>query len=133
MFEENSCLYVTTDPSYQNRPARENALQKITTEFNLRTSENLTVVDVKTKIKRLRTQYNAEVNKMKKSAVSGSGTDDLYVSKWWCFEKLNFLQQGIVVAPGASNLEQKESELESTLEHEVGKIVPKFLLFALHT
>lgn len=122
LYEQHGCLYITSDASYQNKISRESAFHKITEELNSKMLTNLSISEVKTKIKRLRTQYYAELNKIKKSEVSGVGTDGIYVPKWWCFELLNFLQLGNIVNPGQSNLASQESGALHP-EQQVGNIV----------
>ena len=50
--------------------------------------------DVTKKIKSVRTQYSRELQKFKKRP-TGTGTDDVYKSKWPHFEELQFLQDFI--------------------------------------
>lgn len=66
---------------------------------------SLTMDEIKKKIHGVRAQFLAELNKIKKSEVSGASIDGIYVPKLWCFELLQFLQHGRnVVSKGDSNL-----------------------------
>ena len=63
-----------------------------------------TDVQIKTKLKYLRTQYTREKQKIKKRP-TGTGTDDLYVSKWPFYTRLRFLDDSVEAKPGTSNLD----------------------------
>ena len=60
--------------------------------------------DVTKKIKNIRTQYTCE---RQKAAVkkSGSGLDDVYISKWPHFNKLRFLDEFVVAKKSTTNLQ----------------------------
>nr|CAI5849370.1 unnamed protein product [Callosobruchus analis] len=45
---------------------------------------NLTVEDVRKKIKRIRTQFFHEESKKRKSMASEAGAQDLYTTTLWC-------------------------------------------------
>lgn len=53
----------------------------------------ITTEEISSKIHALRTQFNREKNKEKQSK-SGSGTDELYTTKWEYFSSLKFLSVG---------------------------------------
>lgn len=105
LYEEHPCLYLPALAEYHNRGTRIKALEEITKNFNKLHLTNLKVEDIKKKIHGLRTQFLAELQKIRKSEVSGTSADDIYVPKWWCFENLRFLQQGTkICAKGQSSL-----------------------------
>lgn len=97
LYEQRPCLYDTKSKDYFNRDVRNVALQDITKILNT------TDVQVKTKLKNLRTQYMREKLKTKKP--TGTGTDDLYVSKWPFYTRLRFLDDSVEAKPGTSNLD----------------------------
>ena len=61
-------------------------------------------MQIKTKLKNLRTQCTREKQKTKKRP-TGTGTDDLYVSKWPFYTRLRFLDDSVEAKPGTSNLD----------------------------
>lgn len=50
---------------------------------------------LKKKINILQTTFKRENNKIKKSMLSGSGTDEVYVPSLWYYKKLEFLQDQV--------------------------------------
>ena len=60
--------------------------------------------DVTKKIKSVHTQYSRELQKFKERP-TGTGTDDVYKSKWPHFEELQFLQDFITSRATTSNLQ----------------------------
>ena len=48
----------------------------------------------------LRSQYRREVKEMKTSQKSGAGTDDLYLSKLWCYDALALFGDGEILHLG---------------------------------
>lgn len=52
-----------------------------------------------------RSQYNHEIEKVQKSQRSGAGTDDVFDSSTYWFEKMNFLKTFIKPRKGKSNVE----------------------------
>ena len=93
--------------------------------------------EIKKKLHGIRTQYLAELQKIKKSEASGAGHDDIYLPKLWCFKILQFLYQGAtVVAKGESNMLSQiysqasildESQNERECDEEVSRN-PQFFL-----
>lgn len=93
---------------------RTSAFEEITREFNQRNFTNLSLKSIQDKIHGVRTQFMTEVNKMKKSKVSGAGTDEIYKPKLWCYELLQFLLKANVVTQGESNLQNPQDNQEAT-------------------
>ena len=85
MYEENPCLWDIFDNSYQKRDVKERALAAIANELDVQ------ITDIKSKWNAIRGQFGRELNKVK-SSKSGQSTDDLYVSQWMFWDKLQFLQ-----------------------------------------
>ena len=48
-------------------------------------------------MRNLRTQYRKELGKVKASKASGSGTNDIYMPTWRCFELLSFFYDSITL------------------------------------
>ncbi|XP_072400641.1 uncharacterized protein [Diabrotica undecimpunctata] len=65
---------------------RHDALMEIASEFNIEKQV------VEQKIKNLQSQLAREIKKTKDGNKSGSGTDDVYKSKWFAYESLRFLR-----------------------------------------
>lgn len=78
----------------------------------------VTVDDVRRKINSLRTQFFAEHNKISKSKVSGSGTDDIYISTLWCYDLLSFLNDSTQTRQSQSNLDDQTNATSLLLETE---------------
>ena len=55
----------------------------------------ITYVYLLAKIQSLRTFYREELRKVKKSQGTGSGSSDVYVSKWKFFDECSFLDEVI--------------------------------------
>lgn len=95
-FESKSCLWKTTCKEYKDRNARQRAICEIAGLLSFSST------DVKKKLRVLRNQYGNEKSKMKK-VKSGDGTDDAYVTKWWLFTKLRFLDDCFVADNSSCN------------------------------
>ena len=85
LYEENPCLWDIFDNSYQKRDVKERALAAIDNELHVQ------ITDIKSKWNAIQGQFGRELNKVK-SSKSGQSTDDLYVSQWMFWDKLQFLQ-----------------------------------------
>lgn len=89
LYRDFQCLWNSSNSSlYKNKIARDNAYRKIVEEMQ---DHNITVKDVKNKIKGLRSTYHQELNKIKKSKSSGAGTSDVYKPTLKWFEEMDFL------------------------------------------
>ena len=64
---------------------KERALAAIVNELDVQ------IIDIKSKWNAIQGQFGRELNKVK-SSKSGQSTDDLYVSQWMFWDKLQFLQ-----------------------------------------
>ena len=85
LYEENPCLWDIFDNSYQKRDVKERALAAIANELHVQ------ITDIKSKWNAIQGQFGRELNKVK-SSKSGQSTDDLYVSQWIFWDKLQCLQ-----------------------------------------
>lgn len=87
-------------------------IKRIQEEFNEKfLFVDVSVEDIRKKINNLRTQFFAELNKVKKSMVSGTSADDIYIPTLWCFDQLAFLDVGNPVRQSESNLLINETEM----------------------
>ena len=85
LYEENPCLWNIFHNRYQKRDVKERAMAAIANELDVQ------ITDIKSKWNAIRGQFGRELNKVK-SSKSGQSTDDLYVSQWMFWDKLQFLQ-----------------------------------------
>lgn len=83
LIKDRQCLWNTKIEEYKSKTARERALKEIVDELNI---EEVTVEDVKLKIKTIRTRYSSELAKVNQSTKSGVGSDDIYVPKLFWFK-----------------------------------------------
>ena len=65
---------------------------------------------VQQKLTKLRNYYGAERRKEENSKVSGSGIDSLYVSSWWLYKSLHFLQDTLTPRATVSNIDREYDE-----------------------
>lgn len=81
LYKDRQCLWDQHNVLYKNKQARDSGICEIASAMNI---EGFGAAEVKAKIKALRSTYNIEMLKQTKSAKSGSGSGDLYVStiKW---------------------------------------------------
>jgi len=73
------------------------------------------------KIDSLRSNFRKEFKKIKDSKRSGSGTDNLYTTKLWYFDKLQFLVDQETHRNGVSNISEIEPN-EDSAETTVSKL-----------
>uniref|UniRef100_A0A0A9Z6Q7 N-terminal acetyltransferase A complex subunit NAT1 n=1 Tax=Lygus hesperus TaxID=30085 RepID=A0A0A9Z6Q7_LYGHE len=109
VYKECECLWNQFDPLYKNKFARESALQKIAEEMNL---DDFGVPEAKAKIKSLRSTYNLELDKQRKSEKSGTGSEDVYVpSIKWFGTMQDVMSKGTLKRPTQSNLVSRSNIL----------------------
>ncbi|KAL1488113.1 hypothetical protein ABEB36_015071 [Hypothenemus hampei] len=100
LMQNRPCLWNTKVEEYKHKSKRETALKEILEELNL--SNEVTVEDLKAKIKTIRTRYSSELAKVKDTSRSGAGTQDFYVPKLFWFKQADsFLR--IVCLPRKSS------------------------------
>lgn len=78
-------LWDVKSKQYRNRVRKQNALQKLSIEYN--TSEK----EINRKLHNLRTQYNHELRKSRKKR-SDNGDEDVNQSNWEFYRSLLFLR-----------------------------------------
>ncbi|KAF5272962.1 hypothetical protein FQR65_LT17270 [Abscondita terminalis] len=107
LYEQHSCLYAVASKDYSNKNKRQQALESICKALMESNTIHLQVEQVKKKIHGIRAQFLTEKNKIRKSSVSGTSTDELYVPKLWCYEILQFLDDNAstITNKGTSNLQ----------------------------
>lgn len=101
-YRQQECLWNISSDSYKNRDTRDKAYESICSALNL---PGLSVNDIKTKIKTMRTNYKCELNKILKSQKSGAGLSDVYLPRLFWFKKADEYLRGVSVAKNSiSNL-----------------------------
>ncbi|XP_037947624.1 uncharacterized protein LOC119679377 [Teleopsis dalmanni] len=91
LYQSLPALWKVDDKEYHNRKRKDECLAilvKKLREFH----PDADVQEVKRSINTLRSGYRREIKKVKASEKSGATGDDLYVSKFWYFNSLNFLR-----------------------------------------
>ena len=104
-YQHYPCLWNVKLKDYKNRDICDTAMKKLREEMVL-VNDKITKEDIRKKIHTLRGQYKREQKAQRESRKSGTGTDDLYVPKLWCFDLLHFLQD--------NNIRESTSSLEMT-------------------
>lgn len=81
-YRERPCLWNVKDAIYKNKHARDTGYKEIENIMNI---EGFGIVEIKNKIRALRSTYSQEKKKIKDSKKSGAGTDQVYVPnvKWF--------------------------------------------------
>lgn len=82
LYCEKECLWKKSSVNYRNRNMRKAAEEDVVKRMG---KEGFGVTELKQKIKIIRTTYNQEASKIKKSKKSGAKPDDIYVPsvKWF--------------------------------------------------
>lgn len=82
-YRENQCLWDFSSPSYKNKAARDEAYERLVAAMAL---PGLTVLDVKNKIKNIRSTYCQELKKIQTAKMLGR---DPYVPSVFWFKELD--------------------------------------------
>lgn len=106
VYRDMPMLWKIKSKEYMDKNKRGTALKKMTNLLKM-CRRNITEEDVKKKINILRTSFKREQNKVKKSMLSGAGTDDLYVPSLWYYKDLEFLQDQVEEEAGISTIKEK--------------------------
>ncbi|XP_060844852.1 uncharacterized protein LOC132924505 [Rhopalosiphum padi] len=79
-------LWNSKSPLYHNKSVREDAWKEISSVMNI------PAVELKKKMTTLLTSYRREKSRIAKSLITGSGTHQVYVSKWFAFDDFDFMK-----------------------------------------
>lgn len=102
LYEKHACLWNIHCNVYKNKRKRADSYETICADMEI---PELTVYDVKAKIKSIRTSYKAELNKIMHSVQSGIGIEDLYVTKLFWFPQADtFLRDVSIVKESSPSL-----------------------------
>ncbi|KAK5647973.1 hypothetical protein RI129_002865 [Pyrocoelia pectoralis] len=108
LYKNYPCLWDNTSDTYHKVHIREKAYNNFLQELNL---PNLTIPDIKAKIKTIRTRYCSELAKIRKSDRSGAGADDIYVPRlMWFKEADSFLRAVCTPKSSTSNMKNLLTE-----------------------
>jgi hypothetical protein len=87
-YQQRRVLWDWNARGYRDRAKRKRAIQELAEILCCNTLE------VEKKITNLKCQYSREVHKIQNSRDTATGPDDVYVSKWFAFKAMQFLQFG---------------------------------------
>jgi hypothetical protein len=96
IYRNHECLWNNKSENYHKTNIREKAYETLHSELNL---PQLSVNDIRAKIKTIRTRYSSELAKIRKSEKSGAGSKDLYVPRLFWFKRADFLAVESKVLP----------------------------------
>ena len=87
-YQQRRVLWDWNARGYRDRAKRKRAIQELAEILCCNTLE------IEKKITNLKCQYSREVHKIQNSRDTAAGPDDVYVSKWFAFKAMQFLQFG---------------------------------------
>lgn len=87
-YQQRRVLWDWNTRGYRDRAKRKRAIQELAEILCCNTLE------IEKKITNLKCQYSREVHKIQNSRDAATGPDDVYVSKWFAFKAMQFLQFG---------------------------------------
>lgn len=87
-YQSRRVLWDWNAKGYRDRTKRKRAIQ------DLAHCLSCNVLEVEKKITNLKCQYSREVHKIQNSQENAAGPDDVYISKWFAFKAMQFLQFG---------------------------------------
>lgn len=122
LYEQHSILYNSTDPNYKNKTLKQEEYRKLHAEF-VEVYPEADLNDVTKKISNLRTQFFSELNKYKKTILSGAGKTDIYKPNWIFYDGLLFLTGGQPIRTGESNLKNLNVSVDENKENKVNYIL----------
>lgn len=92
LYEEEEVLWNVRLKEYKIKDARNAAIERIIHNLNM----DITIQDVNTKINNIRSTYNQEKLKIKKSTGTGSGANDVYVPSLAWYEIADRFLSGVI-------------------------------------
>ncbi|KAJ8022116.1 hypothetical protein HOLleu_39523 [Holothuria leucospilota] len=102
-YESLPALWKIKSDDYMNRDKKADAYNVLLQKYKEHFPE-ATLEELKKKLNSLRTNFRSELRKVERSAKSGAGTEDLYVSTLWCFDALLFLRDQETTAPSRNTI-----------------------------
>ncbi|XP_017796384.1 PREDICTED: uncharacterized protein LOC108577704 [Habropoda laboriosa] len=121
-YQQRRVLWDWNARGYRDRAKRKRAIQELAEILCCNTLE------IEKKITNLKCQYSREVHKIQNSRDSAIGPDDVYVSKWFAFKAMQFLQFGTRrYSKRKKKVEEETSKLQG--EYIVSDIDPESITF----
>jgi hypothetical protein len=105
IYRNHECLWNKSE-QYHKTNIREKAYTTLHRELNL---PQLSVNDIRAKIKTIRTRYSSELAKIRKSEKSGAGSNDLYVPRLFWFKQADSLLRDVCMPKDSSSNMQVSS------------------------
>lgn len=105
LLKSHPCLWKVKCPTYKNKDIKNSAYEKMKRDLSV-LGYTVTQDEIRKKINTLRAQYRKERNQVIRSRRTGSGTEDIYVPKLWCYTLLSFLDEGDVCRDSANTLDE---------------------------
>ncbi|XP_064082982.1 uncharacterized protein LOC135198998 [Macrobrachium nipponense] len=120
LYRQHPCLWNVKSDMYKDRAERVAALTAIAAELR-KTCVAITTGDIKRKIETLQNQHRREMQLVENSRKSGAGVDDIYIPRLWCFNDLSFLNDGGIIRPSLSNIDNATNDTaeEEHSDHEI--------------
>lgn len=121
-YQQRRVLWDWNARGYRDRAKRKRAIQELAEILCCNTLE------IEKKITNLKCQYSREVHKIQNSRDVAIGPDDVYVSKWFAFKAMQFLQFGTRrYSKRKKKVEEEASKLQG--EYIVSDIDPESIAF----
>ncbi|XP_011869372.1 PREDICTED: uncharacterized protein LOC105562864 [Vollenhovia emeryi] len=120
-YQQRRVLWDWNARGYRDRAKRKRAIQELAEILSCNTLE------VEKKITNLKCQYSREVHKIQNSREAATGPDDVYVSKWFAFKAMQFLQFGTRRYSKRKKKVEEEPKLQE--EYLVSDIDPESITF----
>ncbi|XP_070159022.1 uncharacterized protein [Polyergus mexicanus] len=120
-YQQRRVLWDWNARGYRDRAKRKRAIQELAEILCCNTLE------VEKKITNLKCQYSREVHKIQNSRDTATGPDDVYVSKWFAFKAMQFLQFGTRRYSKRKKKVEEGSKLQE--EYIVSDIDPESITF----
>lgn len=105
LYQNYECLWDTAHRDYKNK------LKKLDAWDSIAKTLDVSVKEVESKVHTLRSQFTRERKKFKCSKKTGSGSEDLFSSKWFAYEPLLFLIKGETTTGNKDTIENHVSFL----------------------
>ncbi|KYN42603.1 Laccase-1 [Trachymyrmex septentrionalis] len=120
-YQQRRVLWDWNARGYRDRTKRKRAIQELAEILSCNTLE------VEKKITNLKCQYSREIHKIQNSRDAATGPDDVYVSKWFAFKAMQFLQFGTRRYSKRKKKVEEEPKLQE--EYIVSNIDPESITF----
>ncbi|KAG5345213.1 LAC1 protein, partial [Acromyrmex charruanus] len=120
-YQQRRVLWDWNARGYRDRAKRKRAIQELAEILCCNTLE------VEKKITNLKCQYSREIHKIQNSRDAATGPDDVYVSKWFAFKAMQFLQFGTRRYSKRKKKVEEEPKLQE--EYIVSNIDPESITF----